>query len=220
MLYDAYEKRILKISNVLRFIRKHALIILLATVLFLTATVTFLVTKGMTGKTNCPPQITYGESLPCEANAFLSRVRFEYRSGSGPWSETPPHTPGTYSVRAVGNSVTGKPRYGEESTFVEVWKGMQEGKKVCGVNLCLNINDSPYSARVAYPDLILRSAKLPKIKRDKEDDDPDGLFLERMYFFETLYAAFDGIFDTFVHLRVSDAWQTEAQAIKDWVLDH
>lgn len=109
---------------------------------------------------------------------------------------------------------------GEESTFVEVWKGMQEGKKVCGVNLCLNINDSPYSARVAYPDLILRSAKLPKIKRDKEDDDPDGLFLERMYFFETLYAAFDGIFDTFVRLRVSDAWQTEAQAIKDWVLDH
>ncbi len=117
MLYDAYENRIQKIARVLNFIRRHALILLSALALIVTAIAALLATKGIAGKAICPEQIYYGDSLPVEGYAFLSSVSFEFRSEDGEWSDVQPHTPGTYFVRGVGKSITGKTRYGAESTF-------------------------------------------------------------------------------------------------------
>lgn len=117
MLYDAYESRIQKIARVLNFIRKHALILSIALALVVALIVTLLATKGLAGATACPAEVTYGESISFESNAFLSDVTFEFRGENGTWSAVQPHAPGKYAVRAVGISIGGEPRYGKESSF-------------------------------------------------------------------------------------------------------
>ena len=106
---------------------------------------------------------------------------------------------------------------GDDFNFAEIFKGLQEGKKVCGLTLRLEIDDAPYSVRLAYPDLLLRSAKLPGVAKDSIGDDPDGLFLERAYLIETLYSALDVMYGEFVSLRLSNDWETEAGKIREWI---
>ena len=106
---------------------------------------------------------------------------------------------------------------GDDLNFAEIFKGLQEGKKVCGLTLRLELDGAPYSVRLAYPDLILRSARLPAVAKDSIGDDPDGLFLERAYLIETLYSALDLMFGEFVALRVSNDWKAEEERIREWI---
>ena len=106
---------------------------------------------------------------------------------------------------------------GDDFNFAEIFKGLQEGKKVCGITLRLELDGAPYSVRLAYPDLILRSARLPAVAKDSIGDDPDGLFLERAYLIETLYSALDLMFGEFVALRISNDWKAEEEKIRDWI---
>ncbi|MBQ9778299.1 MAG: hypothetical protein IJW22_05165, partial [Clostridia bacterium] len=117
MLYDVYEKRILKLARILDFLRRNARTLLIALTVVVVTTTTLLATKGIAGKTTCEATYTYGETVSCDGGAFLSRVHFEYKGADGTWSETPPRFPGAYLVRSVGFSITGKPRYGKETPF-------------------------------------------------------------------------------------------------------
>lgn len=108
---------------------------------------------------------------------------------------------------------------GDDSKFAEIFKGLQEGKKVCGLTLKLELNDNLYSVRLSSSNvLFLRGAKLPSIAKDSIGDDPDGLFLERVYFIEKLYDSLDAMFKAFVLLRISNNWQAEEERIREWVM--
>lgn len=108
---------------------------------------------------------------------------------------------------------------GDDSKFAEIFKGLQEGKKVCGLTLQLEINDNLYSTRLSSPNaLFLRGAKLPGVAKDSISDDPDGMFLERVYFIEKLYSSLDAMFKKFVLLRISNDWKAEEERIMEWVM--
>lgn len=189
MLYDAYEKRILKIARVLRFIRKHALILLLATGLVLATTVTLLVTKGLTGQTTCPESIPYGESISCEASSFLSSVSFEYHNGNGAWSTTPPRVPGQYTVRAVGKSITGKPRHGKESTFailpreldVQVTDSTVVYGELPGISPSLPYGDILQCDKVIYEDILQTTTNVTPDEASVRILSKDGLDVTNFY---------------------------------------
>lgn len=106
---------------------------------------------------------------------------------------------------------------GDDLNFAELFKGLQEGKKVCGLTLSLEIDGASYSVHLSYPDLLLRSARLPAVAKDSIGDDPDGLFLERTYLIETLYSALDLMFGEFAALRVSNDWKAEEEKIREWI---
>lgn len=106
---------------------------------------------------------------------------------------------------------------GDDLTFAEIFKGLQEGKKVCGLTLGLEISGASYSVRLSYPDLLLRGAKLPAVAKDDIGDNPDGLFLERTYLIETIYEALDALFKEFVFLRISQDWKEEEESIREWI---
>jgi transglutaminase-like putative cysteine protease len=118
MQYDAYENKIKKIVAVLRKTVRLLPIIIPAICVVLAGITALLITKGNVGDITAPEQITYGESITCKANAFLSSVGFEHKSATGgEWSKDLPTFPGTYQIRAVAKGSFGKLKYSDERTI-------------------------------------------------------------------------------------------------------
>ena len=126
MQYDNYEKKIRKITKILRILYRNKIKIALAIVVLTTSTVLMmaaisglLAMKGtiISSSDSYSDEIIYGEELDYSAKAFLAKVSYEYRAdGSDEWSAEFPKDPGKYFVRAVAKAAVGN-RYGEEKSF-------------------------------------------------------------------------------------------------------
>ena len=118
MQYEKYEARVAKIASVMKFIFRHMKKIIFAFSCVVVITGALLGTKGIiVSAESCPEEITYGDSLGYSANAFLSKVKYEYRKdGSDSWSEKTPTEPGKYFVRGAAKALFGY-RYSDEEAF-------------------------------------------------------------------------------------------------------
>lgn len=121
MLYDNYEKKILKVANVLSKIVRVLPLIITVLCVIIVAVIGLLVAKGTVMKMNVPEKIIYGETPICEASAFLSDTKFEYRSASkNEWTEEVPRLSGEYYVRAVAEGSFDSIKYSDEKKiFIE-----------------------------------------------------------------------------------------------------
>ena len=117
MRYDAYEKKVKKVAAVLKVLVRHSVKIIIGLAVFTVLLSALLVAKGTVMSADCPAEIVYGDSVSCNANAFLSKVSFEFCSADGEWTKTAPTMPGEYKVRAVGKTTFGGTRYGEEMSL-------------------------------------------------------------------------------------------------------
>ena len=60
--------------------------------------------------------------------------------------------------------------------------------------------------------------RTPKIEtKNEEGDDPDAVFLEKMYLIERGYAFFDALYAMFVKLRLTPAWNVELKDFETWL---
>ena len=122
MLYDSYYKKISRVLDFCRKVFKHIVLISIIIALIIISVIALLATKGIVfNDKNVEDnfEISYGEGLPLNASAMLSKVRYEYSSDDGAtWSEDMPIVPGEYSVRAVANTSFGGERYGKVYSFV------------------------------------------------------------------------------------------------------
>ena len=124
--YDNYERKIKKITRVLKLLFRHKvkialgiLVVIVSSALMAVAVSAFLAVQGtiLSDDTDYAAEIVYGDDLDYSANALLCKVGYEYRAvGSDEWSEDFPLDPGDYMVRAVANAMVGK-RYGEARPF-------------------------------------------------------------------------------------------------------
>ena len=53
--------------------------------------------------------------------------------------------------------------------------------------------------------------------KDEEGDDPDALFLEKMYLIESSLEMLDELYRQFLEARLSPAWGAEAAAVAEWM---
>ena len=122
MLYDSYYKKISRVLDFCRKVFKHIVLISIIIALIIISVIALLATKGIVfDDKNAEDnfEISYGEGLPLNASAMLSKVRYEYSSDDGAtWSDDMPIVPGEYSVRAVANTSFGGERYGKVYSFV------------------------------------------------------------------------------------------------------
>ncbi len=117
MLYENYQKKVLKIAGILAKILRLLPVIIPAVVLVIVATITLLAVKGNISEVTCNTEAVYGEHVRCEANAFLSKVWYEYSEDGVMWSEEYPSMPGEYQLRAVSNASFGGKKYSEPKSF-------------------------------------------------------------------------------------------------------
>jgi len=106
---------------------------------------------------------------------------------------------------------------GDNPHLKEARFALSENKQVTESQLRLKIEDNEYSFTLDSEWMNLKGFKTPKVMQDV-DDDPDGIFYEKMYLIEQAVSALDTIFTQFIKLRTSPEWdESEKPALLKWI---
>lgn len=106
---------------------------------------------------------------------------------------------------------------GDNPHLKEARFALSENKQVTESQLRLKIEDREYSFTLDSEWLGMKTLKAPKVVQDV-DDDPDGIFYEKMFLIEQAVSAVDSIFGQFIKLRTSLEWDsTEKPALLKWI---
>lgn len=106
---------------------------------------------------------------------------------------------------------------GAMSQLREARLGLSMGKKVTRAQLHIEAEGMTWQMTLKAEDLSLSGMRPPRVDKD-DDDDPDALFLEKMYLIETGLEKLDAVYTTFLALRLSPTWPQEAQAVSTWMI--
>ena len=119
MLYENYRKKIIKVADILKTVRKFRVLIITFLIALLCVMAVLLGIQGVVFDMSTPPAvIVYGQPFEYEAGAVMGSVRYEYaEEGSDEWTAAQPVRAGSYKVRAVAKGAFGGDRYGAVHSF-------------------------------------------------------------------------------------------------------
>lgn len=106
---------------------------------------------------------------------------------------------------------------GSLSPLREARLGLQTGKLVVRTLARLEKDGMTWQVTLKAEDFSIGSLRTPAIARNDEGDDPDALFLEKMYLIESGLDMLDDMYRQFLDLRLTPAWEAEAKAVADWM---
>ena len=103
-------------------------------------------------------------------------------------------------------------------SLLEARVGLRRGKKVTSALIHLTKDDFGFDVSVKAADFSLNSLKTPKIDKPDRDDDPDALFLEKVFLIETAVTLLDSLYRQFLGLRLdSDKWDKTTGEMMKWM---
>lgn len=109
---------------------------------------------------------------------------------------------------------------GALSPLREARFGLGTGKKVTRALLHLEKDDMAFQVTLKAEDFSLGGLKTPKIDKSDADDDPDALFLEKIYLMEVCTSLLDSLFLAFLKIRLEeDAWTQEVRNMQKWLTE-
>ena len=105
-----------------------------------------------------------------------------------------------------------------DSFLSEARLGLHRGKKVASALICLIKDDFGFDVSVKAADFSLNSLKTPKIDKPDRDDDPDSLFLEKVFLIETAVTLLDSLYRQFLGLRLDEGkWKKTTDEMMKWM---
>lgn len=105
-----------------------------------------------------------------------------------------------------------------DSSLSEARLGLHRGKKVTRALIHLTKDDFGFDVSVKAADFSLNSLKTPKIDKPDRDDDPDALFLEKVFLIETAVTLLDSLYRQFLGLRLDkDKWDKTTDEMQLWM---
>lgn len=106
---------------------------------------------------------------------------------------------------------------GSMSPLREARLGLRTGKKVIRALVRFEREELAWQVTLKADDFSFGSFRTPKVEHDK-DDDPDALFLEKMYLMETCLGFIDICYREFITLRLSSSrWNEEVREMATWM---
>ncbi|GAB6175434.1 hypothetical protein JCM16814_03250 [Desulfobaculum senezii] len=104
------------------------------------------------------------------------------------------------------------------SEMREAKLGLAMGKKVTKAQFRVEVDSDAWQFTIKAEDFAFNGFKTPKVdtKRD-DDDDPDGIFLEKMYLIERGLSFVDHLYFEFLKLRMSSEWEEERMSVGVWL---
>ncbi len=119
MLYEEYRRKILKIANIKRILRRFRALIIAAAALAAALTAVFFGVRGIVYDCSAGSEsVYYGEVPGYSAKALFKRVSYQYAAAdSDEWTQELPRGIGKYKVRGVSSRTFGAPSYSEEYVF-------------------------------------------------------------------------------------------------------
>jgi len=107
---------------------------------------------------------------------------------------------------------------GKNSTFKEAKQGLKLGKKVCSAKITIEYNGEEWSFLIKSEDFSMSSFKTPKIsKKIQQDEDPEGVFFEKIFLIEKALELFDDVFYEFLKIKFDPAWEEELEEMRQWI---
>lgn len=106
---------------------------------------------------------------------------------------------------------------GSLSPLREARFGLGTGKKVTRALIRLEKDDFAFQFTLRAEDFSIGSLKTPKLDREDRDDEPDALFLEKIYLIENCLEMLDNLYNSFLLLRFSNLWQKEVAGMAQWL---
>lgn len=106
---------------------------------------------------------------------------------------------------------------GSLSPLREARFGLGTGKKVSRALIRLEKDGTAFQFTLKAEDFGLGSLKTPKIDAADKDDEPDALFLEKLFLIKTCVSLLDSLYLRFLKLRLSADWSQVVAAIGAWL---
>ena len=107
---------------------------------------------------------------------------------------------------------------GSFSPLREARLGLLTGKQVVRCLVRLEKDGMDWQVSLKAEDFSINSLRTPKVAREDGDEDPEGLFLEKMYLIDLGLSMLDEMFRQFLTLRLTPAaWNKEAEAVAAWM---
>ena len=99
----------------------------------------------------------------------------------------------------------------------EARTALRQGKLVDELQLFLRVQDNEYFLTLDSFLWAVKGLKTPKQLPDSDGEDPEGKFLEKMYFMEEVTSALTAFFGLFLAKRLSSAWDSDTlPRLKKW----
>lgn len=100
----------------------------------------------------------------------------------------------------------------------EARTALRQGKMVEEAQWIVTTADNEYSLVLDRDLWAVKGLKTPKQIPRTDDDDPDGRFLEKMFFIDEVLSILDAAFEQFLTLRLTSAWSSDIlPALKLWI---
>ncbi len=108
---------------------------------------------------------------------------------------------------------------GVNSALREAKMGLTIGKLVVSALVHIEKDGLEWKVGIKADDFALNSFKTPAVsKEDKDDDNPDASFLEKMYFIEQGLDIINDCYEQFLEIRLNNAlWAEEIKKIGNWI---
>lgn len=158
---------------------------------------------------------------------FLTWLWFRSETGNVFRMETPEHNGIPFTVTMEQRIVVrgGEGENQETATVVgsfsplrEARLGLLTGKQVVRALIHIEKDGMDWQVTLKAEDFSINSLRTPPISKDDAAQDPDAVFLEKIYLIEQALNMLDEMFQQFLALRLSPAaWQTEAKAVAEWM---
>ena len=107
---------------------------------------------------------------------------------------------------------------GDQAGLEEGTTALKKGAWVTDMNLLCRIGEDEYKVSIKGESFNLTGLKPPSIDTSTQEDQTEGLVIEKTYLILKLTQLIDTLFLKYLGKRSSDEWKsTEFQAIKNWV---
>ncbi len=107
---------------------------------------------------------------------------------------------------------------GDQAGLEEGTTALKKGAHVTQMNLVCKIGEDEYRFTIKGESLNVTGLKPPKVSLSKNEDEIEGLVLEKSFFCFKIFEVIDSLFLKYLEKRTSDEWKSkELQAIKNWI---
>ncbi len=106
---------------------------------------------------------------------------------------------------------------GPMSELREARLGLATGKKVTRALLRFERESETWLLTLKAEDFAFSGMKTPTVEKNDAKDDPDALFLEKMYLLEACLEMLDILYQRFLEIRLSPEWEREILNVRGWI---
>ena len=120
-------------------------------------------------------------------------------------------------ANAIGTKVSASIGWNAEDNLSEAKLGIAKGKKISAAKLRLVKDPEVWSCKLDQA-FTVSGLRLPFVEAPSADDDPDAVFLERVYLMERFWDMLDTAFVQFLYARLNpELWKTVVAKINLWL---